>query len=503
MLFRNFKIENIAFYTPAVRGLVLFSVLSSLFSASIASAQSATLSLSPASGSYASGKTFTVQVMADSAQPYNSGGGVIAFDKDLLSVTSVAKTSSAFSLWAVEPAFDNAAGKVSFEGGNASPVSGKKNLISITFKALKTGSAKVSFASGSVLAADGKGTDIAGEKQDATYEITAQEAPPPPPPPVAASGGQDDADGGGLVPETPEISSSSHSEENKWYNSVKANFNWELPDDVTAARLTLDVKPDTIPTTNYDPAISEKEFGDLTEGVMYFHLRYKNDAGWGPSAHRMIRIDKTPPEKFALEAVPDPAKEGEILLKFMATDTLSGMERYALLIDGASESKIGLAEVKEEGYVASGIIPGEHAFLVKAFDKAGNSSESEVKATIPGTPPKPAAEEPEEKPTDWRLIGDIGLIAFIAFLVGYLFYERRAFRHEKFIVKREADEVRDANANIFGALREEVSESIGLLYQRPNPSAQDREVTQRINEALDMSEEMLAKEIEDVRKLLT
>ena len=62
--------------------------------------------------------------------------------------------------------------------------------------------------------------------------------------------------------------------------------------------------------------------------------------------------------------------------------------------------------------------------------------------------------------------------------------------------------MRDNMGNIFAALREEVGEQTGRLFDQPNPSAQDREVMENINEAVDLSEELLSKEVEDVRKLL-
>lgn len=487
-----------------LRGIVLLIACASCLLPATAFA-AGSLSLSPASGSYAVGKTFTVDVVADADQAYNSGSGVVTFPKDILSVSSVSKTSSAFSLWAVEPAFSNTDGKVNFEGGNASPVTGKKTLITITFRALKEGKADVAIDSATLLAADGKGTDIAEGKTGGSYTITAGEAPKPPvlTTPVPTQPTPEDDMRGIPAPDAPEIKSTSHPDENKWFNAEKAQFSWDLPADVTADRLVLDDKPDTVPTTNYDPAIGEKEFSDIKDGVLYFHLRYKNDGGWGPTAHRKIMVDRTPPQEFTLELVPDPAKEGEMLLKFMSTDTLSGMDRYTLTIDGTGETKIGLIEAKEEGYSATSIVPGDHTFTVRAFDKAGNMMEAEKKGTVPGTPPKPAGEEPEEKPTDWRLFLEIGLIAVIAFLIGYMVYERSSFRHEKFVTKREADETRDVTANIFSALREEIGEQVGLLYEKPNPSALDREVMQRINEALDLSEEMIAKEVEDVRKMLS
>jgi hypothetical protein len=482
------------------------SLIATFLVAMPAVAFAAALSFTPASDSFGVGKTFTVMVVVDSTDPFNSGNATIAFDKEFLSVEKVSKESSAFSLWAVEPSSSNSAGTVSFEGGNTTPLSGKKNLLAITFKALKEGKANVSFTTAAILAADGKGTDVAKEKTPAVFTVTAASTPTPSPQPHSSvSGVTGETPTLGLKPDLPEnITSPTHPEEAKWYNPAKAKFVWDTPADITTVRLSLDTKADTVPTTSYDPPISEKEFDTLSDGVMYFHLRYQNDAGWGPTAHRKIQVDKTPPEKFTLEAIVDPAKEKFAVLKFMATDTLSGVDHYGLIIDGGQESKIGLLEVKPEGYELSDQIPGEHSVKVKAYDKAGNFTEAERKTTIPGTIPKPADATAEEvvKPTDWKLISIIGLIALIGFLIGYLLYERSAFRHEKFIIKREADEVRDANANIFAALREEVGEQVGLLFQAPNPSAQDREVLGRINEAVDLSEELLAKEVEDVRKLL-
>ena len=93
-------------------------------------------------------------------------------------------------------------------------------------------------------------------------------------------------------------------------------------------------------------------------------------------------------------------------------------------------------------------------------------------------------------------------LAFIAFLIGYLWYERKSFRREKYQAKKESDELRDNLGNIFAALREEVGEQTGALFQKPNPSAKDREVMESINGAIDLSEELISKEVEDVRKLL-
>ena len=486
---------------------VITTFIATLFlvapSFAFAQASGAVLSLSPSSGTFGVGKTFTVQVLVDSTQTFNSASAKLTFDKDVLSVQTVSKTSSALSLWAVEPSFSNTAGTIDFEGGNTTAITGKKTLLSITFKGLTEGAGKVEFTTASVLAADGKGTDIAGAKNAASFDISVSAVEPTPPPaaPIPDPGLL------GPKPEAPDVTSTTHLDEKLYYNSGKAKFIWELPPDVTVVRIAFDAKPETVPTTSYDPAINEKEYDQLIEGVMYFHLRYKNDAGWGPTTHKKIMIDKGAPPTFALD-ITVPASTTDAQLKFSATDTPSGIDRYEIVVDGGNSIKIAPADIKADVYTLAGQTPGEHSVTLKAYDKAGNYTPVDGKFTIEGDTEAEAAAkakaaiDDEPKPTDWGLIANIALVAVIAFLIGYLWYERKTFRREIYVAKKESDELRDNLGNIFAALREEIGEQVGGLFQRPNPSAQDREVMGKINEAIDLSEELISKEAEDVRKLL-
>jgi polyisoprenoid-binding protein YceI len=482
------------FHTLLIGALILTGAPCSLFAAT----GDAPLSLLPASGTYGVGKTFTVSVSVDSSQPFNSASGKLNFDKEFLSVQSVSKSSSALSLWAVEPSFSNTDGTVEFEGGNTTALSGKKVLLAVTFKALKEGSAKVGFTSAAVLAADGKGTDITGVKTDAVFVLAAsapEQTPATPPAP--------DVSVLGPVPEAPDVSATTYPDENLYYNAPKARFTWELPPDVTVVRMALDTKSKTTPTTSYDPAINEKEFDQLVDGVMYFHLRYRNEGGWGPTTHKKIMVDRTPPAPFSMTAIPV-ASSTDVAMQFSATDTPSGLDHYEIIVDAGTAIKVPLAEVKNGAYTLSGQSPGEHTLTLKAYDKAGNFTAVDGKFTIEGAVPgaAKAVVDEEPKPTNWGLILNVALVALIAFLIGYLWYEQKTFRREKYVAKRESDELRESLGNIFAALREEIDEQTSALFQKPNPSAQDREVLGHINEAIDLSEELISKEAEDVRKLL-
>lgn len=140
--------------------------LAFLFSASLVSpimAQAANLYFSPSSGEYDVGKTFSVNVYVSSAdQSMNAASGVISFPQDKLEVTSLSKTGSILTLWVQEPSFSNSAGTVNFEGIVFNPgftgVGGK--VLTINFKVKAAGAVPLNFSSGSVLANDGKGTNI-------------------------------------------------------------------------------------------------------------------------------------------------------------------------------------------------------------------------------------------------------------------------------------------------------------------------------------------------------
>ncbi len=460
------------------------------------SAQSATLSFAPSTGSFSVGKTFTVNISVDSGSTaVNSANATIEFDSTLVTVDSVSKTGSAFGLWAVEPTFSNSAGTVSFEGGNTSPISGKKQLLSISFKPTKEGSLTLSFKDGTVLAADGKGTNILGDKLPSTYTIGAAIAPPPPPP---SSSGQ------GQTPDAPEITSTSHPSPDVWVATTTAIFAWENPIDVTTVRFILDQSSSTVPTTTIDPAISDKEYTDLKPGENWFHLRLKNEAGWSETTHRRALVDIAPPEPFTVTATPDPVAPDAAILQFTTTDALSGLDRYEIALESCEVKKLKATDIPPSGYILGGLSAGAQNFKVYAYDKAGNRQESPGSVSVLGPPVVVAAGDEEEKPSVFTgsYILSLILAAGLAFMIGYMIYERRVASRDKWKAKREADEIRERLETIFSVLRQELDEQLSVLAQKPNPSPTDREVQERLREALDISEELIDKEIEDVRKLL-
>ena len=92
-------------HTPTIiKSLFFIIVLSFLFLFSVTFANASTLQLNPTTGSYNSGQTFTTTVRVQpNGKSVNAVEATLKFDPAVLSVVSVGKEGSAFSLWTVEP----------------------------------------------------------------------------------------------------------------------------------------------------------------------------------------------------------------------------------------------------------------------------------------------------------------------------------------------------------------------------------------------------------------
>jgi hypothetical protein len=139
----------------------------------------ATLTVSPASGTYEVGQKFTVRVVATSAAPFNAVSLSLLFPSAIFSLDSVSKAGSLLTFWVKEPAISRSAGTISLEG--VTPGGIKENtgtIVVATLHGTKVGTENVSFQSGQVLANDGKGTDITGAMIGAKFTIV-EEKPKP------------------------------------------------------------------------------------------------------------------------------------------------------------------------------------------------------------------------------------------------------------------------------------------------------------------------------------
>ncbi len=278
----------------SLRVLVVASKLTLIFGlflvASIASA--ASLSLSPATGVYGSNQTFSVRVSVNtSGAAINAADGTIKFNPNELSVVSVSK-GSVFNLWTAEPTFSNSAGTISFSGGTPTGYTGASGaVLNITFKTKGSGPTKVNFSSGSVLAADGRGTNVLTNMGGGTYTISAATSEPAPEviieyvPPANTPG-------------APSVTSNTHPDSQAWYAKKDAELAWSLPAGVTAIRTLLDSSAGSIPSKVYDNPMSSITLTDLDEGVQYFHIQFQNADGWGRVTHYRLAVDSIAPSNL-------------------------------------------------------------------------------------------------------------------------------------------------------------------------------------------------------------
>jgi hypothetical protein len=370
------KTKKIKFLIPFVLAVVFFIALP-------AAASAASLYFSPSSGAYEAGKTFSASVYVSSAdQTMNAASGVISFSKDKLEISSLSKGGSIFSLWVQEPAFSNSTGIINFEGIVLNPGfsgSGGK-IMTINFKVKSAGQAVLNFFSGSILANDGAGTNILGGLGSANYQLSAATAGPGTPTKQITEQKSTAAAG---APAAPQVLSSTHPDSNKWYNNKNPRFSWTLPAGVTGVGIYFSESPASNPGPVSDGLFASKFYDKVADGIWYFHLKFKNSAGWWPIAHFKIQIDTQPPEPFKIKFIDGNETENpRPTVVFDTTDSLSGIDYYKIKIGEGDFFSVASEIVKSNPHTLPLQNPGKRNILVQAFDNAENYSVDTEEFTI-------------------------------------------------------------------------------------------------------------------------
>ncbi len=480
-------------------------ILTALLSVVPFAVSAAEMSFSPATGSFDSGKEFSVKVLVNpGVDSVNAADGQILFDKDVLSVSSVTKDGSAFSLWTADPAFSNSAGTIDFSGGTPTAFSKSGTVITIKFKGKKVGDAKLSFAKGSVLAADGKGTNVYTKGGEATYAIK-EAAAAPPPEPAAEPEAAGEAFGGS-PPIAPTINSATHPKAENWYGTSTVKMDWKVPPDVTSIRWLFSSKEDEKPTQVLKADVSSSTQTGIADGVWYFYLQYKNEAGWGEVGKRKIMIDTVQPLAFDVGLLDQGDNANTPKFSMKTTDELSGMDRYEIYIGGTQVGSVKDADLTD-GYLVPPQEGGVQKVLIKAFDKAGNIRESEKDLNLPvvakpvkGAKPGEVVEAPGFFTTE-RI-----LLLIFAFVIGVLttlnIQKRKHVDSDRLHVLQEVAAVRDKNDKIFSAMREEFEQMVQDLDDKPQLTPTERDLLERIKEVLEISEEIVDTGMDELKKTI-
>lgn len=485
------------------------------------SAEAATLQLNPGTGSFSSGQTFTAAVRVQPAGAnINAVEATLKFDPTLLSVVSVNRDGSAFSLWTVEPTFSNSAGTITFGGGSPTPFSTASNLVNVTFRTLKEGSAAVSFSTASVLAADGQGTNVYQNSSAANFTIAAATTPPPTPTPTPTPvqpttpttppSSNNEALIFGDPPRAPEVGSTVFLDSEVWYKNTEGLFTWTLPFDVNAMAIEIATSSENVPNLNkesiIEPPIDEFRVTKdmLVDGVQYFSIRFKNQVDWGVTLNRKLLIDGTQPLPFDIDIRMGTTPSSFPLLVFEARDETSGIAYYELTIADQETFRVTPDEAKL-GYLLRDLEDGTYTVKVVAYDQAGNSRESTKPVLITAGWVKPL--EIEEEKSFWDFFTAVNLLIFFLIVVVilqlvYIWYERNQIKIKEEKLRRETREVQDQMEKIFSALRDEIYDQVNLITKRKRLSKNEKEAVEGLNQALEVSETLIEKEINDVKAIL-
>ena len=474
----------------------------------------ADLSLSPSVGSYSSGQTFTATVrVVPGGDSVNAVESVMNFNSSVLSVVSVSKNGSVFSLWTTEPTFSNSNGTISFGGGSPTPFTSTSNILNITFRAVTDGTGTVTFGDSSILAADGRGTDVFSNGIGGTYTISPGSTPTPTPEtptPTSESDNSDEAIIFGDPPRPPEIGSPTFLDSEVWYRKTDGLFTWTIPFDVTAVAVEISNDPENIPQDNEEAIITPpvEDFSItkdiITDGVQYVSVNFENQVGWGAVTNRKLQIDTTPPEPFAVNVRAGTNQSSFPLLTFEADDVTSGIQYYDMTVADKEPIRITPDEARL-GYLINELEDGTYTVKVIATDMAGNERESSVAVLITAGWVKPVDEVDEV--SLWDLLTATNLFIFflliiIILMLAYLWYEHKQIKEKEEKLRRETREIQDQMEKIFSALRDEIYDQINTITKRKRLSKNEKDAVEGLTQALEVSETLIEKEINDVRAIL-
>jgi hypothetical protein len=305
-------------------------------------------------------------------------------------------------------------------------------------------------------------------------------------------------------PAAPIISSSDLPDPDKWYQPRDAVFTWQLPGDATAVATDLVSSPNTEPQTAHRPPIDSVTMAaaDWQEGVQYLAVQFRNAEKWGWYSTYKVQIDGTPPDAFAVTVTPHTGHQSGVILRFAASDALSGVSHYEVRA-GTQVSRV-LPPETTGGYFIPLTGSASQNVEVVAYDQAGNMQATTV-TVVPVPPPRVnpqtdplafVAEDPA--PVLLAIMAGLLLLMF-----GYLVYERQRYSHGLSELRSETDDVQTEMLKVFGALREEIYDQINAIDRKPRLTKKEQEAVTGLNKALAVSEKLLAKEVKDLKKIIS
>jgi hypothetical protein len=361
-------------------------------------ALAATLTLSPSTGNYTTQNNITVSIEVNTNQAINGVEGILRFPTSKLEVISISKNRSAMSLWVQEPTFSNASqvGLVQFSAIKLNPgyIGSKGNVLDIVFRVKDAGVANLYFSSGAILANDGRGSNLLTSFGTSVFTLTKISAPPA----VAVT---PTATAKPQLPSIPQIKYwiqdqngkdvlfNTSEADPKWNDIPYAKLTWLVPLDVLGVASLLDDKPDSEPDPKTTTITDAQIFPSLAEGQHYFHLRFINSAGVGPTLHFPLLIDLHEPKSFSIEFTDIESNSQGIFstsnprprARFFTEDILSGFSHYECKVNNGDWVHVDL---ERDGTFILPKLETEKRqnLLIRAYDNAGNSADASASLVV-------------------------------------------------------------------------------------------------------------------------
>lgn len=366
-------------------------ILSGLALSSPVFASDATIFLSPITGMYTTGTTFTLAVVVGSGgEAVNAIEGRLEYNPKEIEVISIDKANSVLTSWTVDPVFTNDTGELSFGGLlSTSTVLARGEVLKFTVRALRSGELHIRFASGAAVhAADGTGGNILTQLNGGVYVTAPKENEPiAEPTPSTVSPVDVPVPSGEVLGAATgtAITSTSHPDPEGWYATSTAILDWGIPADTKTILLAFDKRKEGVGTNPYPPTIHEKIITDIKDGVWYFHLTKELNNGERETSSYRIAIDTALPSLVSVSESPrKDLSDPSVGILLSASDTLSGVDHYEFSLDDGKVST--WSDDGSHTRVLSGIAVGAHELAVAVVDKAGNRAAGHLSFTVENLP---------------------------------------------------------------------------------------------------------------------
>jgi len=325
----------------------------------------------PAAGSFAVGSTFDITIALNTGnRAINAFKVKILFPPDKLQVASSGVGYSITGFWVNRPSFSNMNGTIELEGGIPSPGINTDYgaIATLTFRVKSTGQAILKFDSdSSVFLNDGKGTNANALFRNSVYNLIL-------PPPAG-----------------PTVASSTHPDQDKWYPVNDLVLAWGSSFPVEGYSYVLNDNPVDMPDNISEGFKIGAVYKGLSDGAHYFHIKAMRDGVWGGVTHFGVKIQTSGPADFKIDVSPGTRTSSkDVILSFDTSDQMSGIDHYEMKViplSSSAQAKVDSSfsslffEVNSP-YILKLADYGSYDVITRAFNKAGNYTESSVRLKI-------------------------------------------------------------------------------------------------------------------------